>query len=110
QLFRDLYRDARREQPLWGPLRLWARVLVDTGVTAPAEHAAAIRSSLMKTSDGLNTTPQNVMVFLMAAVVAALGILASVTVRELGGSPAAGAAVAAGANLVAAVMVDAAIR
>jgi hypothetical protein len=43
QLFRDRCRDVRRRKGMWGLVRLWGRVLVDTLVTAVEEHVDALK-------------------------------------------------------------------
>ncbi len=54
QLFRDRLREARGRTDV---VRLWARTLIDTALTAPAEHIDTIRGSLMGRSREVRPLP-----------------------------------------------------
>jgi hypothetical protein len=111
QAFRDLCRDAYRRERTWGLLKVWLRVLADTGVTAVGEHAAQFaeawrRSKMEKVSQRLGANPAWTLGMLISVVLIAAGILANAWLARTG-QIVLGTAFLLTANLAAGVIMDA---
>ena len=107
QVFRDVCWNAYRSDGPRGITRVWLKTIPDLTVSALQEYDYEFRRWLMKTKNSTNRIePGRVMGLLVGAVLIALGLLASVVIREAGGSPVTASMVAVALSLAGAVVME----
>jgi hypothetical protein len=107
QVFRDVCRDAYRLNGRHGITRVWLKTLPDLTVSVLQEYEDEVRRWFVnKSNSNSGADPRSTMGLLVGAVLIALGLLASVVIREAGGSPTGAAAVAVAFNLAGAIVME----
>jgi len=107
QVFRDVCRDAYRLNGRHGITRVWLKTLPDLTVSVLQEYEDEVRRWFVnKSNSNSGADPRSTMGLLVGAVLIALGSLASIVIREAGGSPTGAAAVAVAFNLAGAIVME----
>jgi hypothetical protein len=111
QAFRDMHRAAIQHEGSYGILKLWLHTLLDLSTTAGEEHYEEFRRTNMgKTMEKLEIDPRMGVWLIIAALIVAGGVITNTMVKESGGPLLAGAAILILANLLAAIVIEVAVR
>lgn len=107
QVFRDVCLSAYHTDGQRGISQVWLRTIPDLTRTVMQEHNYEIKRWLMKKDRSANgIEPRSTMGLLLGAVLIAFGLLASVVIRQVGGSALIGTMVAVILTLAAAVVME----
>jgi hypothetical protein len=106
QVFRDQCRQAYAQAGLRGLLKVWLRTFPDLAASVVQEHEYEVRRWMVNHDSQNRASPRSAMGMLVSAVLMALGLLASVALREAGGPVMLALAVAVVCNLAGALVMD----
>jgi hypothetical protein len=106
QVFRDLCRQAYRQEGRRGLLKVWLRAIPDLARSAAQEHEYEVRRWMMNDEVQNGSSPRWGMGILISAAIVAVGLLASVALREAGGPVMLALAAAVVFNLAGALVMD----
>lgn len=108
QVFRDLCRQAYRAEGRRGLAKVWLKTFPDLAQNVILEHEYEMRRCIMAAKQGsqAETNPRWVMGLLISASIIAVGVIASVVIRETGGSVVVAFIIAIAFNLAGALTMD----